>query len=261
MAGINWTKESGWTVENEKTDYKTDHRTDHPTDLTYTVPHTSCWWECSWNGCGRRCRHWTSTHPDHARNQTNRNRNEVNTEKNKDNTALNLKNTKRNDGYQTTVNTATGTRGGDYTTQRQTVRNIQLDSSDTALKQRLEDLYKNYYLEDHIEEWNRDLGRTPLYGEFDPTYYARDTEPGRTANVNWTEAVADDDIDITARYGNEQTYYLQHYTNVAPSGTRGNKAEVTEQANQYIEETPTYQDISEVRRHQLGSNLDTQTER
>ena len=261
MAGINWTKESGWTVENEKTDYKTDHRTDHPTNLTYTVPHTSCWWECSWDGCGRKCRHWTSTHPDHARNQANKNRNEVNTEKNKDNTALNLKNTKRNDGYQTTVNTATGTRGGDYTNQRQNIRNIQLDPSDNDLKNRLESLYKNYYLEDHIEEWDINLGRTPLYGDFDPSYYARETDPGRTANVNWTEAVADDDIDITARYGNEQTYYLQHYTNVAPSGTRGNRAEITEQANEYIEETPTDQDIADVRRLQLGSNLDTQTER
>ena len=150
MAGINWTKESGWTVENEKTDYKTDHRTDHPTNLTYTVPHTSCWWECSWDGCGRKCRHWTSTHPDHARNQINQRRNEVNEQKNTENTALNTKNTKRNEGYQTTVNTATGTRGGDYTNQRQNIRNIQLDPSDNDLKNRLESLYKNYYLEDHI---------------------------------------------------------------------------------------------------------------
>ena len=28
MAGINWTKQGGWTVENEKTDYKTDFKTD-----------------------------------------------------------------------------------------------------------------------------------------------------------------------------------------------------------------------------------------
>jgi len=261
MAGINWTKQGGWTVENEKTDYKTDFKTDHRTDNVHHHSRRKCsgpWWR-------RRC--WTSrwTTPDTTLNNSNALKNQVNTEKNQNNTTLNTKNTKRNDSYATTISTATNTRGGDYTTQRQFIRNIQLSegsaSEDSVFRNRLEDLYKDYYREDYLQSWDVNLGRTPLYGDFDPNYYARDTEPGRTANSNWTEAINDDDIDITERYGNKQTYYLQHYTNVAPSGTRGNRAEVTEQANQYIEETPTDAEVSDVRRLQLGTNINTQTER
>ena len=261
MAGINWTKQGGWTVENEKTDYKTDFKTDHRTDNVHHHSRRKCsgpWWR-------RRCwtSRWTTTNT--TLNNSNALKNQVNTEKNKNNTTLNTKNTKRNDSYATTISTATNTRGGDYTTQRQFIRNTQLSegsaSEDSVFRNRLEDLYKDYYREDYLQSWDVNLGRTPLYGDFDPNYYARDTEPGRTANSNWTEAINNDDIDITERHGNKQTYYLQHYTNVAPSGTRGNRAEVTEQANQYIEETPTDAEVSDVRRLQLGTNIDTQTER
>jgi hypothetical protein len=55
------------------------------------------------------------------------------------------------------------------------------------------------------------------------------------AAQQWATAVANDDIDITQRYG-EGGFYLQHYTTQGkPAGLRGNKAEVTAAANQYLE--------------------------
>ena len=55
----------------------------------------------------------------------------------------------------------------------------------------------------------------------------------------WKVAVADDDIDLTEQYS-EGTYYLQHYTMQGkPAGMRGNAAEATTAANQYVERKPT----------------------
>jgi hypothetical protein len=46
-----------------------------------------------------------------------------------------------------------------------------------------------------------------------------------------------------------------------PTGARGNKAEVTAAANQYLEDTPTDTDLQAARTLQLGVDTDTQTER
>ena len=54
---------------------------------------------------------------------------------------------------------------------------------------------------------------------------------------------------------------LYHYTTVGkPAGVRGNEAEITEQANAYLEKAPTDQDLQAVRDYQLGIK-DNQTER
>jgi hypothetical protein len=77
----------------------------------------------------------------------------------------------------------------------------------------------------------------------------------------WASAVANDDIDITQRYG-ENGFYLQHYTTQGkPAGLRGNKAEVTAAANEYLETPPTDADLQAARTLQLGVDTDTQTER
>ena len=85
-----------WDVSHEKTDHKTDYRTDHPTNLTYTTNHKHCWWtiKCKWYGCWpvRKCRSWTETHDDTAKNNENRIMNEENEKNNKENDATNKKN-------------------------------------------------------------------------------------------------------------------------------------------------------------------------
>ena len=280
-----------WNVVYEKTDHKTDYPVNAPTNLktdypeqkyvsstkwvtktTYqqvyvpptspggigswkTVPKTETVPETVWT--------WVPDQNNINLNAQNKKTNYDNTELNKlysklnsDNTALNQQNTYKNQAYDKTVATASSTRGGDYTTQRETIRSLQ--NIDPTLKQTLEDYYKAFYTTEKLETWDSNLGAKPLYGTFDPNYYKTQNP---TVAQQWQAAVANDDIDITQRYG-ENGYYLQHYTTVGKdSGARGNKAEDLEASKQYVETKPTDADLQQVRNLQLGVNTDTQTER
>lgn len=148
------------------------------------------------------------------------------------------------------------TAGGDYVQQRDRIRN--LPGLDDTTKQRLEDYYKIFYRTEKLQRWDEGLGAKPQYGDFDPKYY-KSINPDIAEK--WKFAVANDDIDITERYS-EGSYYLQHYTNQGkPAGMRGNAAEETTAANQYLERKPTDADIQAARNIQLGVNTDTQTDR
>jgi hypothetical protein len=177
-------------------------------------------------------------------------------EENKKTTALNVANQAKNDAYDKTLAIANTTKGGDYVAQRESVRN--LPGLDETTKSRLETYYKAFYQTEKLQSWNSDLGAKPPYGDFDADYYKTQNP---VAAQQWSAAVADDDIDITERYG-ENGFYLQHYTTQGkPTGARGNKAEVTAAANQYLEDTPTDTDLQAARTLQLGVDTDTQTER
>jgi hypothetical protein len=177
-------------------------------------------------------------------------------EENKKTTALNVANQAKNNAYDKTLAIANTTRGGDYVAQRESVRN--LPGLDETTKSRLETYYKAFYQTEKLQSWNSALGAKPPYGDFDAAYYKTQNP---VAAQQWTSAVANDDIDITQRYG-ENGFYLQHYTTQGkPTGARGNKAEVTAAANQYLEDTPTDTDLQAARTLQLGVDTDTQTER
>jgi hypothetical protein len=149
-------------------------------------------------------------------------------EENKKTTALNVANQAKNDAYDKTLAIANTTRGGDYVAQRESIRN--LPGLDETTKSRLETYYKAFYQTEKLQSWNSALGAKPPYGDFDAAYYKTQNP---VAAQQWTSAVANDDIDITQRYG-ENGFYLQHYTTQGkPTGARGNKAEVTAAANQY----------------------------
>jgi hypothetical protein len=169
---------------------------------------------------------------------------------------LNIKNANLNSAYDKILATASATKGGDYVLQRGVIRN--LTDVDTTNKNKLEDQFKNFYRTEKLQQWNSALGAAPPYGQFDAVYYKTQNP---TVSQQWSSAVADDDIDITERY-NENSYYLQHYTTQGkPAGLRGNKAEVTAAANQYLEKGPTDADLQAARTLQLGVDTDTQTER
>jgi hypothetical protein len=154
------------------------------------------------------------------------------------------------------VTLANNTKGGDYVSQRDTIRNIQ--GLDYQTKKTLEDYYKAFYSTEKLQQWDPKLGTKPPYGEFDSSYYKTQSP---AAAQQWASAVANDDIDITQRYG-EGGFYLQHYTTQGkPAGVRGNKAEATAAANQYVEKTPTDADLQAARTIQLGVDTDTQTDR
>jgi hypothetical protein len=182
--------------------------------------------------------------------------NQLHQQENTTRTALNSSNTIKNTAYDRTVFAANNTKGGDYVSQRDTIRNIQ--GLDDQTKNTLENYYKAFYSTEKLQQWDPRLGAKPPYGEFDSSYYKTQSP---AAAQQWASAVANDDIDITQRYG-EGGFYLQHYTTQGkPAGLRGNKAETTAAANQYVEKAPTDADLQAARTIQLGVDTDTQTER
>jgi hypothetical protein len=186
----------------------------------------------------------------------NKETNERNKEINEKRIELETENKARNNAYRTVLATVNSTRGGDYVQQRDTIKAIENISPD--LKKTLENYYKAYYSNEKIETWNPALGAKPPYGEFDAKYYK---EQNPTAAQQWITAVANDDIDITQRYG-ENGYFLNHYTTVGkPAGARGNPTEVLAAAQNYVEKKPTEQELQQVRSLQLGIDTESQVDR
>ena len=188
-------------------------------------------------------------------NEINAATNESNATLNKENNETNLKNTRLNEAYDKTISTAAGTRGGDYVQMRDQIRKLDIDQT---TKDTLENYYKAFYQTEKLQKWDSALGAKPQYGDFDPSYYKKQNPAVASA---WQSAVANDDIDITQRYG-ENGYYLQHYTSQGkPSGLRGNAPEQTTAAQGYTEKKPTDTDLQQVRDLQLGVDTTTQTQR
>lgn len=184
--------------------------------------------------------------------ETNKRNTEINTELD----TLETQNKAKNAAYNKVLTTVNSTRGGDYVQQRELIR--QINGVDSDLKSTLENYYKSYYSTEKLQTWDLNLGAKTPYGAFDPEYYKAQNP---VAAQQWQAAVANDDIDITQRYG-ENGFYLNHYTTQGkPAGARGNKAEELAAANQYVERKPTDVDLQNVRTIQLGVDTDTQTER
>jgi hypothetical protein len=170
----------------------------------------------------------------------------------------NVKKENLNRTYDVIQAVAANTTGGDYVKQRDLIRKLDGPGLTDTVKSTLENNFKTFYTTEKLQRWDSSLGAKPPYGAFDPAYYKTQNP---TASQQWASAVANDDIDITQRYG-ENGFYLQHYTNQGKAaGARGNKAEVTAAANQYLEDTPTDSDLQAVRNLQLGIDTDTQTTR
>ena len=242
-----------WKVTYEKTDNPTNLKTDYPESYNYSVKTSDrCDVRDFWGSCVGRDEYQTRSAPlpDNIRV------NELNRKENASNAAINQTNTYKNQAYDTTIATANSTRGGDYTIQRQVLINI--GNVDPALKKDLEEQYKTFYRTEKLQTWDTNLGAKPLYGAFDPKYY-KQTNP--QVEEAWKNAVANDDIDVTERYG-ENGYYLQHYTTQGKAaGLRGNAPEATSAATSYVEKKPTDADLQAVRALQLGVDTQTQTDR
>ena len=183
--------------------------------------------------------------------------NKYNTDLNAINLKANTENAAKNTAYDKTYQVATTAKGGDYVTQREAIRS--LEGIDDKLKSTLENNFKASYLTEKLQAWDGDkLGAKPAYGDFDPSYYVKQNP---NLKAQWESYKANDDVDVINRYG-ENGYYLQHYTQQGkPSGLRGNAAETTAAANQYLEKKPTDKDLQAVRDLQLGADTTTQTTR
>jgi hypothetical protein len=246
-------KSRKWNVTYERTDYPTNLKTDYPEYEEYRIKtQDRCDSRDVWGNCTAEDRWETKSRELSGNIAINRS----NREENIANTQLNQQNTAKNKAYDTTVATANSTRGGDYVTQRQMIKNI--GDIDSTVKNNLENQFKTFYQTEKLQQWDPALGAKPQYGDFDPAYYKNQNPQ---VAQQWQAAVNNDDIDITERYG-ENGFYLQHYTTQGkPSGARGNAPEVTAAASSYIEKTPTEADLQAVRDLQLGIDTQTQTDR
>lgn len=201
--------------------------------------------------------------------------NRLNEQQKIDNQWLNFRNNNLNDLYDRVLAIATRTKGGDYVTQRDQINErIQRDLINTyyeefeganfdpeqvqEITQNIEEQFKLFYRTEKITPWNTDLGAKPPYGDFDPLYYK---EQNPAVAEAWEKAVAEDDLDIIERYG-ENNFYWQHYTNVgSKQGLRGNLEEDLVAAEDYEEEAVTDKEIQDIRDLQLGVDTDTITQR
>jgi hypothetical protein len=185
--------------------------------------------------------------------------NNLNAQRNQANTTLNTENTNKNNAYNNVLAIVNSTQVGDYVRQRELIRKIQ--GIDDNVKSRLEGYFKDFYSTEKLKRWTPQDEKLaePLYGTFDAEYY-KSISPD--AEQKWKEAVANDDIDITEQYS-EPLYYQQHYTlQGRPAGRRGNAAEQTTFANQYIEKKATDAQIQLARDFQLGiDDYETQAKR
>ena len=247
-------KKSKFTARLYKVNYKTDHKTDYDENVTKDERYKKCsgWWPF------RKCKWKTRQVPDEKKRKEHKIMNKENKELNKKNEELNKKNQKQNKAINNLKTTVSSVKGSDYVDRRKKLR----DFADSDNKSHLENIFKDFYKHKKVEpfEWDVELGREPAYGKFDASWYQNNTTYGDAAKAKWNAAVANDDIDITGRYGNKNTYLLQNYTNVADKTTRGNAAEVYKQAEQY-KESITDADKQAVKDKQLGVDLESQTQR
>jgi hypothetical protein len=234
-----------WNVSYEKTDNPTNLRTDYPESYEYTVKtQDRCDSRDVWGNCTAQDRYETRTAPlpdNVAMNAANRT-------ENANNATLNQTNTYKNQAYDTTVATASKTLGGDYTSQRQLIRNI--GNVDPALKSTLENQFKTFYQTEKLQTWDANLGAKPPYGQFDAAYYKSQYPDVAQA---WANFVANDDLDVTGRYGSEAGFSLYHYTAHGQyENRRANPKENLIAAERYVEEKPTDLELQAVRDLQLG---------
>ena len=180
-----------------------------------------------------------------------------------------VKNVKKQ-AYDEAIEVADQTRGADYTDQRDKIRvikklenaGISAENSQKILGD-VETAFKDFYRGEHLQkfdfEYGQELGYAetkgkPLVGDFNANYYKKQTLNNQTQTEEqiWNEAVTNDDIDITERFGEgtgaETGYYLWRYGQQRGAGeVRGNAAERLEQAEDFVEEAPTDTEMAQIR--------------
>jgi hypothetical protein len=165
-------------------------------------------------------------------------------------TELNNSNTTKNTAYNKVIATASTAQKGDYLSQRETIRKLDIDEN---TRKDLETSYRQFYVNEKLDKWDPALTSKPPYGDFNPNYY-KDKYPD-VADA-WKRYVANDDVDVIERYG-ENGFYANHYTNYGKKEQRrANAAETAEEANRYKELKKTDAEIQDIRDKQLSFNTD-----
>ena len=177
------------------------------------------------------------------------------TQLNAENKALNELNAKKNNAYNKVIATASTAQKGDYLSQREGIRKLDIDEK---TRKELETSYRQFYVNEKLDKWDPALSSKPLYGDFDPKYYK---ENNKDVAAAWKQLVDNDDVDVVERYG-ENGFYANHYTNSGKAEKRrANAAEIAEETKKYKELKKTDAEIQAIRDQQLGLNTATQASR
>lgn len=173
---------------------------------------------------------------------------------NKENEELNALNAKRNNVYNKVIATASTAQKGDYLSQRDVIRKLDVDEN---TRKDLEASYRQFYVNEKVDKWDPVFASKPLYGDFDAKYYKENYPDVADA---WKRYVDNDDVDVIERYG-ETGFFANHYTNVGKKeNRRGNAAETTAKADKYNETKPTDAEIQAIRDKQLKTGTDETSE-
>jgi len=162
------------------------------------------------------------------------------------------KNTAINTFSSSVVSLASTTQGGDYLSKLKALddsvlQNAGLNNSEiSSIFNTVKSSFDSFYLNEKVSPWDAESqGAKPPTGGFDVNYYQTNYPD---ALNEWNEAQAVnvngrtfENLDITGRY-NENTYLLQHYTNVGRhAGYRANEALEAEQTTEYSETLTDYE--------------------
>ena len=163
----------------------------------------------------------------------------INAQANADSSSLNEQNTKKNNFYNGVNNIIAGTNNNQYT-YLQAKEAIARAASDAGVSgEELNKMvspengnFRTFYANEKVPTWDTALGAKPLYGAFDAKYYKEQRPDAANA---WKNAVNQDDLDVIQRY-DENSFYLQDYSTTGKAqGIRGNRAEITQASNAYLE--------------------------
>ena len=182
------------------------------------------------------------------------------------------------------ISWAKGTTTGLYTTNRDQIFSAtgQAAGLDSLVKQGiitnsernsflngLKNSYGTYYVEDRIGgtegmwDGTKDGGTYDLIGQFDVGYYLKEYGDTRGIKNAWANAIQygdannpydpNNDLDVTARYGNLDNYAWYDYSNGGKAdGARGSKADKTKASNKYSE---SFDDLTDAEQQAIRDGI------
>ena len=198
-------------------------------------------------------------------NEYNQKWNVITNRINETNVDLNNKNAAKNQAYNKIKEISNRTQGSDFLEQRNKITDeakpiLQnagfTDAQINGLAIGANDEFKSFYRTEKLRKWDSNLAHPipgPTGSTFDGVYYFGQSP---AAANTWNDAVANDDIDITERYNNANTFALQHWSNQGKDlGLRAYAPTDPTAATGY-EEITTDADVQAARDRQLGLTTD-----
>lgn len=242
--------EKRWINVPERSDNKTDYKTDADTGAAARYQGAIDNYINGGGKDGKLLTDFVTTKKTLSKqDDDNKEANDAAAKLNKANEELNASSAKINSVYDKVIAIASTAQKGDYLSQRETIRNLDIDEN---TRKDLETSYRQFYVNEKLDKANPALA-VPLYGNFDAKYYKETYSDVADA---WKRYVANDDVDVIERYG-ETGFYANHYTNVGKrENRRANPAETAEKANKYKELKKTDAEIQAIRDKLLSFNID-----